>query len=60
LDRAKTDITERLKDLTNQIWNFQNEIIVKNEKQSVEIVFDTKLVLKVNINYPISLSLSKD
>lgn len=46
LDRAKTDITERLKDLTNQIWNFQNEIIVKNEKQSVEIVFDTKLVLK--------------
>lgn len=46
LDRAKTDITERLKDLTNQSWNFQNEIIVKNEKQSVEIVFDTKLVLK--------------
>lgn len=46
LDRSKADITERLKDLNTQNWNFENEIIVKNEKQSVEIVFDTKLILK--------------
>jgi len=46
LDRSITSIEERMKLLEQKIWNFEKELIIKDSKQSIDIVFENSLQLK--------------